>query len=154
MIQLLIYAAMAAAALIAFHEFEQHYFVGPAEIRGAANQQAADQKIQNLTASDRDHWKAAEQAREGELADLTKQIDGPGGLKEQISKLSARGATAIAKTAAIVAAGQKKDAAAAVEKARLQAILDSKNKALGTAQEQLNRIDAENTRYLNGRTAK
>ncbi len=45
LIELAIYAALAAGAAFAFHEFEQVYYVAPAEKRGAANQLAADQKV-------------------------------------------------------------------------------------------------------------
>jgi hypothetical protein len=50
LIKLAIYAAIAAAAYIAF----DHYILGPAERRGAANQLAADQKVVNKLTTERD----------------------------------------------------------------------------------------------------
>lgn len=54
LIQLAIYAALAAGAALAFHAFEQHYFVGPAEIRGAADQRAQDEPILEQVKAQRD----------------------------------------------------------------------------------------------------
>jgi len=45
LIELAIYAALAAGAAFAFHEFEQKYYVEPARKEGAATQLAADQKV-------------------------------------------------------------------------------------------------------------
>jgi len=45
LIELAIYAALAAGAAFAFHEFEQKYYVEPARQEGVARQLAADQKV-------------------------------------------------------------------------------------------------------------
>ena len=50
LIKLAIYAAIAAAAYIAF----DHYILGPAERRGAANQMVADQKVVKQLTDQRD----------------------------------------------------------------------------------------------------
>lgn len=50
LIQLAIYAAIAGAAYVAF----DHYIVGPAEVRGAANQLAKDQPVLEAVKTERD----------------------------------------------------------------------------------------------------
>lgn len=151
-------AGLLVGATIWVNNFIDSTWVEPAEkrgeARGIANQLAADLPVLALVSSDRDHWKEAEGAREKENQELDKKVNGEGGLVAQLATLRARGSKATQQTAAITAAAAQKQAASAAETTRLQAIVSSTNKALGTAQEQLSRIDAENTKYLNERAGK
>lgn len=158
----LIGAAVIGVALVSaklwIDNFIDTTWVEPAEKRGEQrgieNQLAADQKVLGFVSSDRDHWKEAAGQREQEANALSEKVNGKGGLVDQLATLRARGSKATQQTAAITAAAAQKQAASAAETTRLQAIVSSTNKALGTAQEQLNRIDAENTKYLNERAGK
>ncbi len=120
LIELAIYAALAAGAMLAFHEFEQEHYVKPALVQGAAEQRAKDQPILDQVKAERDAALTNAATSKSNFEGCSAQLDAASAATGKIAKDSAA-RIAAAHTAAMAAAANDAQQRALIDKLKLAA---------------------------------